>query len=407
MTSETGAGETGVGTLAISHPLEVKETAGPPFTPREAGAAIAIGVISLLISGLLSVVLGTLADEHRLTAQGIGLSAMLEALLTGLVTGGAGIILKPRNLRTLGTLGCLALAAANLATLGASGGGVFLVRGLAALPEGLLLWIAIGMISRTATPERWAGVLLTSLVAVQWVLAAAFAAFIIPRFHANGAFTALAVVSLAGVGAALFLPRAYPPLVTDGVETSGPPPLRGWIALGATFLIVAASAGVGLYLLPLAHAAGLESGVARTGLSFALAAQIASGAAATALAGRARYIWVFSVSAALFMAIWFGFSLHQPAWTFIALTTLNGVVAMFIGPFIVPMTIEADPSRRAALQSGAVQLLGGAGGPLLAAIVIGQRVHGVLILGAVLILTALAAIAWLHMSHKTTAGVKP
>src|SRR6202043_1532240 len=58
----------------------VDEVAGPPFAPSEAAAAIALGVLALLISGLMGLLLGALAEEGRLSASGIGLTAMLEAL---------------------------------------------------------------------------------------------------------------------------------------------------------------------------------------------------------------------------------------------------------------------------------------------------------------------------------------
>ena len=54
----------------------VAEVAGPPFSPTEAAAAIALGLIALLIAGLMSLLLAALAEEHRLSASGIGLAAM-------------------------------------------------------------------------------------------------------------------------------------------------------------------------------------------------------------------------------------------------------------------------------------------------------------------------------------------
>jgi hypothetical protein len=70
---------------------------------------------------------------------------------------------------------------------------------------------------------------------------------------------------------------------------------------------------------------------------------------------------------------------------------------MLAGPFLLPMTIEADPSRRATMQSGAVQLLAGAFGPLLASFAVGEGgVHGVLYLGGALLLLGLGVITALH-----------
>ena len=91
--------------------------------------------------------------------------------------------------------------------------------------------------------------------------------------------------------------------------------------------------------------------------------------------------------------------LHAPAWLFIAANAAAGIFGLFLAPFLVPMTIEADPSRRAAVQSGAAQLIGGAMGPLLASRVVGAgSVHGALWLGAGLTLAGLAVVAWLHFT---------
>jgi hypothetical protein len=68
----------------------------------------------------------------------------------------------------------------------------------------------------------------------------------------------------------------------------------------------------------------------------------------------------------------------------------------------VPFLIEADPSRRSAMQSGAAQLLGGALGPLLASLAVGGGdVRGVLWLGAGLLLAGLAGVAAMRLTART------
>jgi hypothetical protein len=158
---------------------------------------------------------------------------------------------------------------------------------------------------------------------------------------------------------------------------------------------------VAVYLQPLAHQAGLDAGVARTALWVSLAAQVAGSAAATAMAGRIRWFHVFAVVTAASLGVWWLFGQQIPGWLFIGANAVAGLTALFLSPFLVPMTIEADPSRRAAVQSGAAQLLGGAMGPLLASrLVSDQNVHGVLWLGAGLIVTGLAVVAWLHLTSR-------
>jgi predicted MFS family arabinose efflux permease len=379
----------------------VHEAFGPPLKPAEASAAIALGVVSLLISGVLAVLLGALAEEHRLSAQGIGLSAMTEALTMAITTGLVGALLKPHRLKWIGAGAAIVLAMTDLATLWAHTDTTIMgVRALCGLPEGVLLWITIGMIARTETPDRWAGVLFTALTATQLAVSAAFAAWVLPRFGANGGFAGIAALSLAGVLIALWLPTRYPPLPQVEGETGAPPP-RGWLALFGTLIYVSAASAVGIYLLPLAAQAGLHSGVARTANSFSLAGQVLGGALATLVAGRVNYFTVFAGGVLAYLGVYAVYGFAAPAWMFIAATAFNGLVNIFINPFLVPMTIEADPSRRAAVQSGAVQLLGAALGPLLASRVVdAHNVRGALWLGAGLLFSGLAIIAALRFTSK-------
>jgi hypothetical protein len=77
-------------------------------------------------------------------------------------------------------------------------------------------------------------------------------------------------------------------------------------------------------------------------------------------------------------------------------------------PFFVPLTIKADPSRRAAVQIGGAQLLGGAIGPVLASLVVTDKdSHGVLYLAGGMLVVSLAIIFWLNISAKPAAGAEP
>jgi len=386
--------------LPESSPSDPAAVAGEHFARGEIAAAIAIGLASLLISGLMALLLGVLVEEGRLSAPGIGLAAMLEALTTGLVTGLAGMVLKPVRLRTVAVVATLAVVAADLATTRVSGGGLMAMRAAAGVPEGVLLWIAIGLISRSVTPERWAAVLFTGMGVTQLAAAAGISAFVLPVFGANGGYVAVAVLVLAGLAAAPFLPSAFE-AGPGALGTAGAPPLRGWLALVATLCFAAAMIAVSVYVLPLAAEARLPQAAGRLAISVGLACQIAGGALATALAGRVRYARVFWICAPLLLVCWAIYATTSQAWLFVAAAGLAGAVAMVAGPFFVPMTIEADPSRRAAMQSGAVQLLAGALGPFLASRVAGQHeVHGVLVMGSALMLTGLAVMSALHWTAR-------
>jgi MFS family permease len=379
----------------------VHEAIGPALSGLEAGAAIAIGVMSLLIAGVLAILLGGLADEHRLSAQDIGISAALEALTMGVSTGLAGVFLKPRRLRWLGIGASLLLAAADFSVIHVHGQGVLVARTIAGVAEGLLLWITIGMIARTETPERWSAVYFTALTAAQLAVATFFTAGFLERFGPNGGFMFMAAVALIGVVISFFVPDRYAPLPHEAEALGGAPPLRGWIALVATFIFVASTGAVGIYLVPLAHQAGLSAVVASTAISASLAAQIPGSALAMVVAGRVNYFSIFVIGTLVALATWAVYGFSAPAWLFIAVTTLQGFVGIFITPFLVPMTIEADPSRRAAVQSGAAQLLGGAFGPFLASQAVDDHhARGVIYLGAGLALAGMAIIAGLRFTAR-------
>lgn len=381
--------------------IVVVEAIGPSLTLIPAASAIVLGSLALLMVGVMPALLGALADNGRLSAAGIGQCATLESLTMGLSAGAAGMALKARHLRWISAVAALALALLDFASMPASGAGVLLLRTLAGIPEGILLWITIGMIARTETPERWAGFFWTALVAGQLLMALSFV-WIIPKFGTQGGFATLGMTALFGLVAATRTPNFYGDLPVNP-EESGAPPLRGWWALFATLLYTAASGAVMVYLQPMSHEAGLSADVARTSLWVSLAAQVAGGFLATLLAGRVHWFTVFCFSTLLFISGWFVLTIHPPAWLFIAANGWIGLVIVLIGPFLVPMTIEADPSRRTAMQSGATQLLAGAFGPLLASFVVSDgHVFGAVWLGTGLILSGLVLMGALHVTALRT-----
>jgi len=382
----------------------VHEVVGRSLTGLESAGALGVGVNSLLALGVMPVLLGALAAEHRLTDADIGKVAAVEVLTMGVATALAGILLKPQRLKLIGVAGSLLLAIANFATARADATGILAVRGVAGVVEGVLLWIPVAMISRTITPERWAGVFFTAQSFSQLLLAVAFAVWIMPIGGATAGFLAVAICAAAGATPALACPSRLADL-NPGEAIAGPPPFRGWVALGGTLIFVAGGGAVAVYLQPLALEAGLGADVARTALWVSLAAQVAGAAAATAMAGRIRWHTVFLIGSAVSLFVWWLFAQRIPAWLFVGANALSGLAATFLAPFLVPMTIEADPSRRAAMQSGAAQLLGAAAGPALAALAVnGEEVHGVLWLAAVTMFGGLAIVSWLHFTHRAPRG---
>jgi len=345
----------------------VSEVRGPALSAREAWALLGMGVLSLLSTGVMSALLGAMVDEGRLSHGGVGYAATLEALMMALSTGVASVFFRPQRLRLIGTIATLALIAANVATMGAAHEGVYLIRAIAGFAEGVLLWLASSMIVRTETPARWAALLFLSLSLVQLAASALLGAWTLPRFGADGGYLLLAAITLVGFAFAALSPRALGALPGIAGESHGMPTSRGWTALFATVLFTGATSAVSVYLVPLAQDAGLSVDAARLALSATLGAQILGSVLATLLADRARYLPVFAVVTAGYLAVWGFYTLPTTTWPFVLVSAASGVVAMFVSPFLLPMLINADPTRRAALQAPAAQLLSGGLGPFAAA----------------------------------------
>lgn len=361
------------------------------------------GVTGLLIAGLQPLLLGALADQGRAAASQLGQIATAELLAMGLTAGIAGAVLKAARLKVIAIAALIALAAADIATPSVRGAALTALRAAAGVPSGLLVWITIALIARTPTPERWAGAYVTAQTLGQFLMAAVVSSVVMPRFGVDGAFIALAGVCVLNIAIALLLPTSLAPL--PEAATAGLPNARGWTALAVSFLFLAVSSGVWVYVERLSHQAHHVPAVAGQAVSISLALQVTGGLAATVLAGGIRWIGALLACAVIDLLVFAGFaSMPEPA-VFIALTGMLGFVWLFTTPFLVPMTIEADPTRRAALLIGGAQLVGGSLGPLFASFFVTETdARGALAFSATCLAVASAIVLWLHFTRGRAAA---
>lgn len=375
-------------------------------TPLQLGVILFVGVCGVMIAGLQPLLLGTLAQEGRITAAQLGHAATAELLLMGAASAYAGARWKPERLRAIGLVSALALAALNVATAWANGETITLIRAVAGVPSGILIWITVAMIARSPTPERWAGIYLTIQTLAQFVLAAALAAWVISRSGANGGFVALAVMCVISAVAALALPNRFAPLVADNAS-SNMPPARGFVALAAPFLWMAFIVGVWVYAEPLSRQAGHAPTVAGVAVSVSLACQVLGGATATLLAGRLRWFPTLMFCALLNVGCLLAFAALPSESLYLLTSGVFGFLWLFSLPFMVPMTIAADPTRRAAVLVGGAELAGGSLGPLFASFVVSDAdVRGALGFGAVaLAVTVAIAFALYRRERGVTAAI--
>jgi predicted MFS family arabinose efflux permease len=372
---------------------------GTPARALRILAALALGVIVLLGQGVLPLLLGSLEVEHRLSASGIGLAACAEALAITLSCSLSGLFLKPLRLRLIALLGLLALAVCNIAVVWTKDQtGIVVARAAAGFFEGVLFWIALGMIARTTMTELWGAALNTMSIVGSVIVAAACTKYVIPRFGINGGFVVVAAISVSSTALIPFVPERYAELQVFDAN-GGVPPLRGWLALLGTMLYTAAGMGVFIYLLPLARFVGLGDAVADTAVTAILLGELGGGALAMLVAGRIGYFVALALSALAYLGIWPIYAVRPGAWIFIVASAITGFITFFSIPFLFPLAVEADRSRRAALQSGPAQMLGTAVGPLLSAWTVAHYgVGGILYLSVALLVAGMGIITALRFT---------
>lgn len=376
------------------------EWIGERPTALQLGVILLIGVCGVMIAGLQPLLLGTLAQEGRISAAQLGHAATAELLLMGAASAYAGARWQAERLRAIGAISAMVLAALNVATVWTNGETVTLIRAFAGVPSGILIWITIAMITRSPTPERWSGIYLTIQTLAQFVLAAALAAWVISRSGANGGFVALAVLCVICAFASFLLPDRFAPLVADNASTNMPN-ARGLIALVAPFLWMAFIVGVWVYAEPLSRQAGHAPTVAGVAVSISLACQVLGGATATLLAGRLRWFPALLFCALLNVGCLLAFAVLPSESLYLLTSGVFGFLWLFSLPFMVPMVIAADPTRRAAVLVGGAELAGGSLGPLLASFVVSDvDVRGALGFGAVSLALTVAIAFGLHRRER-------
>jgi DHA1 family inner membrane transport protein len=362
-------------------------------------AVMIVGIVGVLIAGLQPQLLGALLREGRLSDPQLGPTATIELLAMGLAAGGTGLLVKPHRLRLITALATILVICADCLTPFLPSGGIMLTRIIAGLASGVLIWVTIGLIARTAVPERWAGIYLMTQTLAQFAVATALAS-VIPTFGARGGFIALGAISLITLPCLLFLPHAYPPL-ERGEETTSLPPPAGLAALASVLIYLAFVVGVWVYIEPLAVRDGMASSAIALAVPIGLGAQGAGALLATLIVGRVKALWVVLAAAIVNVALLAIFGDGPTALVFLAATGLFGFLWMFVMPFQLELVITADPSRRAATLIGGAQLIGSSLGPLFASLLVGEKQVGqVLWMGAACILISSVIVVGLQFRRR-------
>lgn len=329
------------------------------------GAAVVMACVGLLMLGIQPMVLGGLQTANRLSVPQMGYAATVEMLALGAVSALLAARAAHRNLRLWGLVGCVALVVANGAGLAASGFGFVATRALAGAGGGVLIWLAVGLVTRRPDPARVNAIFLGAQALSQGALAALIPATVEPRFGANGSLLVL------GGLAVLMAPLLF--LVPDKLsevraETSEGPALQvsSLSGLAVAFLAMAGIVGLWVYVEPIAAAEHIAPKLVSLAIAASLGAQVVGAAIIVALDRWIRpAIGLIGVGLA-FLAVTAVLAWVGSSSAFFAATLAFGLLWTFALALFLPLLIAADPSRRAAMFLPGAQLLGSSAGPLLA-----------------------------------------
>ncbi len=371
-------------------------------------AALAIGTIAVLMVDIQPIVLGELVDARRVSLEGVGLVAMAEIIMLGLGVVLGDALLPIARLRAVTLVAALAAAGLDLLTLQAKGDAALTaVRAAAGLAEGVLIWVATGVVVRTASPARVGGIFFVLQTLAQALLGAVLANAVIPRWGWAGSFVALGLLALLACALAFAQPARLAPLP--------PPSATGfrWSArtlqpLAVVFLQLAALGSFWAYLEPLGKAAGFDARGAQTLVAASLAMQVIGGIVAT-LAVRRLPVVPALLGCSVALAGVTGFIHQLPAGSlqgFAVACALFGFVWLFMLPFHISLALRADPSGRLAGLVPAAQLLGSACGPLTASFIVqGENAGSVPLLSAgFAVAAALLALALARKAARPSPG---
>jgi hypothetical protein len=350
-------------------------------------ACMVVGTVALMILGVQPVLLGALAQAHRVTDAQLGPLATVEVLALAFGSAIGPSLLRSGAMRLKTGLLSLLLVAANLGIYAAHSVLMLdLLRGVAGLIEGLMMGATIVITIQNRQPDRLNAIFLALSALPQALMAYLLPVWIVPSYGANGGFVVLALLSLISAGSALFLVDSVP---TPKPEATGAPvwTVALFVALAAVALQNAAIGGAWDYMQLLADQHHFPPQMAGIAVSGGLMFQVGGAFAVAAWGPR------FSFRAALIVG-----TLCQTV--VIALLAVAGTPLMYVGPaltfglfwlamspFQVRLLIDIDKTRSGALLLTAVSLVGLSIGPSVSAL----GVHEADVTGAFWIADALMA----------------
>lgn len=371
--------------------------------PLDAFAGVALLAASMTAFGMAPLFFGALAEEKRLALSQVGLAVPIQAIIMGVVNLGADALIKRNRQRVLTAICAIVFALLQLLYLRQSGPGALVLCALASVPQGLILWVAMGAIARSPVPAQFMAYSEIALTLLKLLVSSLLAAILIPKWGINAGFVAAAAIMSIAFLAAFALRDDISIARIKDRQPSAPLMIEGWIALIAVLMVWSGTMALLSYLLPLANAAGLQRQAANGAFVAVLVGQILGGVIAASSSKRLPYPAALTIGVVIAMGTLFGFYLSGTAWQFWAAAAGFGFAFALAAPFIMPFLIAMDPTRRAAGKFMGAGLVGSALGPLLVSRFVGSAgaqsalyMAGAAFAVAAVIVTALRILARPH-----------
>lgn len=360
-------------------------------------ACLILGAAGLLVLGVQPLLYGSYVHEGRVAEASLGLLAGIEITAIALGSTGGIALLGRLPVWLVALIGIALTVAANLLPAAVP---LLLARTVSGTGGGLLVAIAAAAIARCSGLNAAAAAFLflqaaSQYAILQWFSAQSGAA---PAAAVQQALAAIAVLST------LMLPLLPQSLAlvahtATSQQRTTLPPLSGFIALGASALLVGAVVGVWAYMGLWLELRGIPAAQVTPMLTASMVGQMVGALIAIALGERGHSGARVIAMAAVLLGI-VGWLLLRGAdgaagWV---LVVGYGVVWMIATPALTGFLLEADPTRRSLPFSASAQLLGAAIIPTLAGIAFAEQgldtviaaCAGSLVTSLALILLALA-----------------
>ncbi len=342
-----------------------------PVSAATVSAVIALGCVALMMLGIQPLVLGGLQTAGRISVPAMGQAATMETLALGVVSATMAARIRHNRLRLWGLAGLLLLILANVVGLFADGFGFVVSRGLAGTASGILVWIAVGLITHHPNAGRVNAMFIGAQALSQGAVAALTPIILSPVLGADsglwvlGGSAALALLLLGLIPRELHIRIELHEHAAEAKQPAGLH-LSSLAALAANLLMMAGIVGLWVYIEPLARGLHLSERVLSFSVAGSLGAQVVGAATMAAFERRVNPITgLFCVTAA-FVGATAAFAWLPSQAAFISTTLAFGFLwtsALALG---FPLLIAADRTRRAPMYGPAAVLLGSSLGPLVA-----------------------------------------